>query len=264
MNILREILSVKKEEAARLRKDYSLSRFADSPFYSLPALSLKDALKRDDRISLIAEIKKGSPSKGIIRNDFNHLKIAETYFNCNAEAVSVLTDKNFFSGSIEYLKDIALFKPVPLLRKDFIIDEYQVYESKSYGADAILLICEALSTGQIKELTHCASECGLEVLLELHSVEMLDKIDLSLNEMIGINNRNLETFHTDIAVTLRIASLLPGNCIKVSESGLGDRKDFKLLKENEVNAVLIGESFMIEKEIGEKVKLVKEWCSYES
>lgn len=263
MNILEEILSVKKEEAARLRRDYSLSRFGDSPFYSLPSISLREALDKKDRISLIAEIKKGSPSKGIIRSNFNHLKIAETYFNCGVEAVSVLTDKNFFSGSIEFLKDIASFKPVPLLRKDFIIDEYQVYESKSYGADAILLICEALSRSQIKELTLCASECGLDVLLELHSKEMLEKIDFSLNGIIGINNRNLETFVTDLAVTKEISRLLPENSVKVSESGIGERKDFDFLKELGMNAVLIGETFMREDKIQDKVKLVKEWCSLE-
>ena len=160
MTVLDEILDVKKVEVQKLRSEFSISRFKDSEFFKKKCLSFKDALFKDDAISIIAEIKKASPSKGIIKEDFNHLKIAEEYINAGADAISVLTDEKFFQGHINFLKEIAQIKSIPLLRKDFIIDEYQIFEAKSNGADVILLIAEALSLQQIQELTHCTKEIG--------------------------------------------------------------------------------------------------------
>ncbi len=155
MNILDEIIAVKKREISELKKKYSLNSFREMEFYSSKSLRFSNRIKRNDHLSIIAEIKKASPSKGIIREDFNHRKIANIYFEEGVDAVSVLTDKNFFKGKITFLSDIAKEKQAPLLRKDFIIDEYQVFESKANGADMILLICEALSKNQINELTSC-------------------------------------------------------------------------------------------------------------
>jgi len=179
MNILNEIVGIKKEEVKKLRQKYNIGDFMSKELYHSPTISFIQRFNASQNISVIAEIKKASPSKGIIREDFNHLKIAEDYFAAGADAVSVLTDEKFFHGSINYLKDIAAIKTAPLLRKDFIIDEVQVFEAKANGADIILLISEILSADQIKELTLAAKEAGLEVLLELHNRNQFDKIDFA-------------------------------------------------------------------------------------
>ena len=261
---LDEIIEVKKEEVKTLRKDTSLSRFLDSEFYEKERLSISDSIRNDKNVSIIAEIKKASPSKGIIREDFDHLKIADIYMDNEVNAISVLTDVNFFKGSISYLNEIAKIKSVPLLRKDFIIDEYQVFEAKSIGADVILLICEALSENQIKELTHAAYEADLEALLELHSEEQLHKIDFSLNKLIGINNRNLSDFKVSLDTTLQLSKLIPGDVLFVSESGLNTKSDIEVIKSVNTNAVLIGEHFMRADNIDDSVKEMKEWCSNEN
>ena len=264
MNILEEIVEVKKHEAEKLKREYPLSRFTGSPFFSLPSLSFKDSLSKNDSIAVIGEIKKASPSKGIIREDFNHADIARTYFGNGIDAVSILTDEQFFRGSINYLNEIAGFKKAPLLRKDFIIDEYQVYEARANGADAVLLIAEILSAAQITELTKCAQETGLDVLLEIHSTAMINKIDFTLNKIIGVNNRDLSTFKVDINATLQTAAHLPEGIILVSESGIKTKNDFDLLKKSRVNAVLIGEYFMREDNIADGIKRIKEWSRLES
>jgi indole-3-glycerol phosphate synthase len=179
-NILKEIVAVKRDEISLLHKDFTLSRFKDSEFFDKSKISLTEAVEVSTEISIIAEIKKASPSKGILRHDFNHRKIAEIYTETGASAISILTDVNFFKGSINYLFDAARDKTLPLLRKDFILDEFQIYESKSFGADAVLLISEILSANQIKELTHAAAEVKLEVLLELHSEDQISKINFEL------------------------------------------------------------------------------------
>ena len=180
--------------------------------------------------------------------------------NNGADAISVLTDKQFFKGNISYLKDIAKYKSVPLLRKDFIIDEYQVFEAKANGADAILLISEILSTSQIKELTSAATELGMNVLLELHSKEHLSKIDLTTNKIIGINNRDLTNFTTDLNTTKIISELITEDVIIVSESGINNKSNLDFLKSTKTNAVLVGEHFMKADNIGDSLKQMKEFC----
>ncbi|MEG8947147.1 indole-3-glycerol phosphate synthase TrpC [Rosettibacter firmus] len=244
MNFLDKILLEKKEEVRNLKQKFTISLFKNEKYFENKTISLFNALKRNNKISLIAEIKKASPSKGILINNFNHIDIAKSYMSCSVEAISILTDRKFFNGDINYLKDIAQFKTVPLLRKDFIIDEIQIYEAKAFGADAILLIAEILSKNQIQELTSVAHECGLEVLLEFHSPSQLDKIDFNKNKIIGINNRNLESFHTDIKTTIQLTKYLPDDVIKVSESGINTDDDITKLKQANVDAVLIGEHFM--------------------
>ncbi len=263
MNILEEIIEHKKDEVNKLKKKFSLRSFEEMDFYEKPALKLKDFIS-PDALGIIAEIKKASPSKGIIRNDFNHLKIAEIYFSENLSAVSVLTDLDYFKGSINYLKDIAAIKQTPLLRKDFIIDEHQVYESKAFGADIILLISEVLSKQQIQELSFAAKELEMDVLLELHSKEQLNKIDLKLNTIIGINNRNLEDFSVNLETTKQVASEVPEDIIVVSESGISKKDDIDFLKNTNTKAILVGEHLMASPNIKESLKQLKEWCSFEN
>ncbi|MBU1096550.1 MAG: indole-3-glycerol phosphate synthase TrpC [Bacteroidetes bacterium] len=264
MNILNDIIEVKKEEVKYLRRNYSLTRFSDNEFFLKDRIPFYTKLNNLAEIAIIAEIKKASPSKGIIRTDFNHLKIADIYLNNEVNAISILTDKTFFQGSISYLNDIAMIKTVPLLRKDFIIDEYQVYEAKANGADIILLITEALSSQQIKELTEAAFENDLEVLLELHSSDQIDKIDFSLNKIIGINNRNLDSFIVDLNSTINLSALIPSETILISESGITKREDIELIKQANTKAVLVGEHFMKSTSIEDSVKQMKEWCRNEN
>lgn len=260
MNILDEITSVKKYEVGILRRDYTYSRFSDSEFFNRKCLSIKDEIKKNKDISIIAEIKKASPSKGIINQDFDHIRIANIYFENDVNAVSVLTDKKFFQGNEIFLQDIAKFRNKPLLRKDFIIDEYQVIQSKSYGADVILLIAEILSPAQITEFSAAAHELGMEVLLELHSADELFKIDNSVNDLIGINNRDLKSFQTDIETTIKMRKLLKGDPLVVSESGINSSITVEILKDNGINAMLVGEFIMKSKNIKDTIQQLKEWC----
>ena len=264
MSILDDILKVKRNEIAILRADQSLSSFGESEFFDMPVRSLSKALIHTDRLGIIAEIKKSSPSKGILREDFNHNKIANIYMENEIDAISVLTDINFFQGNISYLRDVAQFKTVPLLRKDFIIDEYQIFEAKANGADAVLLISEALSKNQISELTLATKECGLEVLLEIHSYSQLDKIDFTLNNLIGINNRNLETFEVSLKTSIELAKIIPDEVILVSESGINMEQNVRDFHSTKIKAVLVGEHFMKSDKIELSVKEFKEWCRYES
>lgn len=261
MSFLGEILEVKRDEVKKLKQKYSISSFRSGEFFNAKTISLKHSLCNESYISVIAEIKKASPSKGVLHYNFNHQKIAETYIESEINAISILTDQNFFLGNISYLYDIAKFKTLPLLRKDFIIDEFQIFEAKANGADAILLICEALSIAQINELTHCANECRLEVLLELHSSNELSKIDFKLNDLIGINNRNLETFVVDINTTINLLDNIPNNVSIVSESGISSAQVLNQLKSTRINAVLVGEHFMQTKELKETLSQFKKWCN---
>lgn len=264
MTILDEIVEVKKEEVNKLRKQYSLSRFSDYDFFERKTLSLYKSISSDANLSIIAEIKKASPSKGIIREYFNHLDTAKIYLENEVCGISVLTDKNFFQGSIDYLNDIAKIKTAPLLRKDFIIDEYQVYEAKANGADVILLICEILSETQVRELTHAAIELDLEVLLELHSEEQISKVDFELHKIVGINNRDLKTFEVDITNSIEISKLIPENVCVVGESGFSDKISVDKVKNEKIDALLVGEHFMRAENISNEVKKFKEWCNRES
>ncbi|MDX1700089.1 MAG: indole-3-glycerol phosphate synthase TrpC [Melioribacteraceae bacterium] len=263
MTILEEINETKKEEVKKLRQTHSLSRFKDSEFFEIPKISLYSKLNIDNRISVIAEIKRASPSKGIIRENFNHLEIAEIYMNSGADAISILTDENYFKGSIKFLHDIAKIKTVPLLRKDFIIDEFQIFDAKANGADAILLIAESLSKNQIQELTEAAAEVDLEVLLELHSVGEIKKIDFNQNKIVGINNRDLRSFEVDLSTTKEISELIPSTNLVVAESGIKSRDDLEYIKKTKAKSILVGEQLMKSQIINEALKELIDWCYYE-
>jgi indole-3-glycerol phosphate synthase len=225
---------------------------------------LREALSQKDRLGLIAEIKKASPSKGLIREDFDHVAIARAYLNAGAEAISILTDRNFFQGSPDYLREVAAFSSAPLLRKDFIVDEYQILEARSLGADAVLLIAEALSRGQIDELTACAREEGLDVLLELHHESEIEKIDPNRDRLIGVNNRDLKTFAVDLGATARVKRLLPESATVVAESGIHTEEDVEVVKQAGASAVLVGERLMREKDVEQAARTMREWLSYAS
>jgi indole-3-glycerol phosphate synthase len=264
MDILSEILETKKEEVKSLKRKYSISSFEGMEFFDKDNLEFNNILETNNHLSIIAEIKKASPSKGIIRKDFNHLRIAETYMKHSVDAISVLTDEKYFAGKIEYLQQIASIKTLPLLRKDFIIDQFQIIESKAFGADLILLISEALSKSQIKDYTQTASEIGLEVLLEIHSADEIEKIDFGLNKIIGINNRDLKSFKVDINTTINLKKLLPSNIHVISESGISLKSDIELLKANRINGILIGEHLMRSENLDSELIRLKEWCASES
>ncbi len=261
MNILNKIVETKKEEVEKLKRE---NIYKELKNISFKEISFYKALSKKNKINLIAEVKKASPSKGIIREKFNHLEIAKEYEDNNVDAISVLTDKKFFMGDENYLQEIAETKKVPLLRKDFIIDEVQIYQAKLIGADAILLICEILDKYQIKEFAQLAKELKMAALTELHSVNQIDKIDFAINNIIGINNRNLENFEVSLKTTANVKKYLPSDVIVVSESGIRNKEDVEYLKSININAVLVGESFMREKNIGASVKNFVELLKYES
>jgi indole-3-glycerol phosphate synthase len=240
-NILDTIIFAKKDEIALLKK--SRSRFAGRSSDPRPFIKV---LRQPDRLSVIAEIKKASPSKGVIRSDFDPVSIAEAYHKGGAAAMSVLTDEKFFMGSQAYLEAARNTVPLPVLRKDFIIDPIQVEQTACMNADAMLLIAACLSDSQMQELFSAAQENRLEVLLEIHSTKEMDRaFKLSpLPACLGVNNRDLATFKTDIATTLAIAPHVPKEIILVSESGIENSSQTQRLYKAGVSAILVGETLM--------------------
>ncbi|MBU0606197.1 MAG: indole-3-glycerol phosphate synthase TrpC [Candidatus Omnitrophica bacterium] len=239
------------EEAKRLKPREELIK--DISSISVNS-SFKKNISRPHHVNLIAELKKASPSKGILRGDFNPVKIAMTYQAHGASAVSVLTDERFFEGKLEHIRMVKESVSLPILRKDFIIDEYQIYESVACGADAILLIADLLSDNEMTGFYQLATSLGLDVLLEVHNEEDMEKAIQPGGEMIGINNRDLNTFKTDLAMTQKLMRLIPAHKIKVSESGIKSYEDVMFMKSIGINAVLIGEAFMEAPDIAAKMR----------
>jgi indole-3-glycerol phosphate synthase len=218
-----------------------------------PALDLAPALK-GDHIRLIAEVKQASPSRGVLSPNFNPTKLARTYAEGGAAAISVLTEANCFMGSNEHLAAIKEVVALPLLRKDFIFDPYQIYESRAYGADALLLIATILSQGQLKDLVSLSHSLRLGCLVEVHDEGEVERAVLSGAEIIGINNRDLNTFAVDINTTHRLRPLVPKGKIVVSESGIRSRKDMEKLRKWGVDAVLVGEALVTAGDVRAKMK----------
>lgn len=213
-------------------------------FNSRLAFAFEKAIKKQDRMSFICEVKKASPSKGIIADDFPYLEIAMSYEDAGADAISVLTEPDFFKGDNSYLYDISKIVSVPVLRKDFILDEYQIYEAKIIGADAVLLICSLLDEGTLRAFRILCDELGLSALVEAHTKEEVETAIAAGARVIGVNNRNLQTFEVDINNSISLRSYVPKNICFVAESGISTSKDIKRLQEVNVNAVLIGETLM--------------------
>ena len=254
--ILSRIIEEKRREVEDSKQKKPLEVMAKEAKAICVRSSFKKSISRPHHINLIAEIKKASPSKGILRGDFNPVKIGITYQANGASAISVLTDERFFEGHIEYIKTVKESVSIPVLRKDFILDEYQVYESVVAGADAILLIAELLSSNEIAGLYNLATSLGLDVLMETHTEEDVEKALATGSSIIGINNRDLHTFKVDLGVTQKLIRLIPQNKIKVSESGIRTYEDVMFLKSLGVNAVLIGEAFMEAGDIAAKMREV--------
>ena len=257
--ILSKIIEEKKREVDRLQKKVSFNEMKAKAESLYIGSLFKKNISRKGHINLIAEIKKSSPSMGVLRADFDPGQIAMTYHSAGAGAISVLTDERFFDGKLEYLSMLKKRVTLPLLRKDFIIDEYQVYESAVAGADAILLIANILTREELARYHSIARSLGLDILVEVHNEEEVGKALDSHASIIGINNRDLTTFDVDISVTQRLIHFIPESKIIVSESGIQTYEQIMFLKSLGINAVLIGETFMKAKNIGEKVReLIRE------
>ncbi len=252
--ILDSIIAHKQKELEIEQQQVPLA-VLESKLANLPSTkNFQGAITLPGNINLIAEVKKKSPSKGIIREDFDPIQIAETYAENGTAAVSVLTDVLFFDGSLEYLSSIRDVVDVPLLRKDFTIAPYHIYQARVAGADAILLIVAALTSEQLRKFMDIAASLSLASLVEVHTEAELE-IALDANaEIIGINNRDLRTFRTDLATTFRLRESIPAEKVVVSESGIYTRADVELLREAGVNAILVGESLMRSPDIGEQVR----------
>ncbi len=253
--ILDEIVVYTKKELEKKKEAFPPEEMVKTALEQPAPLDFALALSGEG-ISMIAEVKKASPSRGVIRADFHPVEIAGIYADNGAAAISVLTEPEYFQGSLDYLRDIknALGSRTPLLRKDFIFDPYQVYQARAYGADALLLIVAVLSLKQLYELLTLSHELGMKCLVEVHNRFELETALSNGAEIIGINNRDLNTFDVDVETTGRLRSLIPEDRIVVSESGIKTRQDMEMLKGWEVDAVLIGEAFMASEDIASAMK----------
>jgi indole-3-glycerol phosphate synthase len=256
VGILDEIVSRKKKRLEDSKAAVPLRELKKRIENTEKLGDFTSALKRSqgEKIRLIAEIKKASPSRGIIRNDFNHKSIAALYDKSKAvAAVSILTEEDFFQGQLSFLPDVKKVLSKPVLRKDFIFDEYQVYESRAYEADAILLIAAILEKNQAAEYLHLAEDLGLAVLFEVHNLRELETALSVRSNIIGVNNRDLATLRVDINRTFELRKDIPPHKIVVSESGIRTRQDVKRLEDAGIDAVLIGTSLMETENIGGKI-----------
>lgn len=252
-NILDKILEYKHRLLDEEKLDIPLNKMIEIAEKVTGTRSFYRALDKCGSISIIAEVKKASPSKGVIKEDFDPVETAIAYEKNGVNAISVLTEDRFFQGNKSYLKNIRKRVNVPLLRKDFIFDPYQVYQSKALGADAILLITRILSDAVLKQLINLTHELGMDALVEVHSEEEIEKALNAGAKIIGINNRDLTTFKTNLSVTESLIKHIPEGILTVSESGIKTFEDMKFLKALGVNAVLIGEAFMRADSISEKI-----------
>lgn len=251
--ILDEIVDYKTKKIEEEKKIISIDEILSKLDNCSKTRDFEKAMADKKELNIIAEVKKASPSKGIIKEAFDPIYIAKEYEKNNVSAVSVLTEDKFFKGNNEYLSEIKKITSVPILRKDFIIDSYQIYQSKLLGADAILLIAAILSKDKLIKFQNIAREIELDCLVEVHDETELDMVLNTETKIIGINNRDLKTFKTDIKTTEKLIKLVPKDKIIISESGINTRNDIKFLEGLEVNGVLIGESLMRSKYINEKL-----------
>ncbi|MCX7984296.1 MAG: indole-3-glycerol phosphate synthase TrpC [Bacteroidetes bacterium] len=243
MSILTSIVERKKQQLQYQKRQVPQHIFVDSQYYDRTTLSLLEGVSRK-KIGIIAECKQASPSKGVLRKGYNAASIAQSYEQAGAAGISVLTEEHFFRGSLNDLANVRAVVNLPVLRKDFIIDSYQLHEAKSYGADAVLLIADILEKNHLQELMHEAEELGLETLVEIHSVQELEKIPLDQTKLLGINNRNLRTFTVDCETTVAVVRAIPRTITVVSESGIQNANDIQYLYTYGVKNFLIGEAFI--------------------
>jgi indole-3-glycerol phosphate synthase len=262
MNILDKIIEHKKQEVAQSKSRVTVKELEAAKYFSRKILSLCESLKDDSKTGIIAEFKRKSPSKGVFNTSAKVATVTRSFAANGASGLSILTDETFFAGSNADLLD-ARKNLIPILRKDFIIDEYQITEARSIGADVILLIAACLTPSRVKALAEFAKSLNMEVLLEIHTKEELEHICDPV-DIVGVNNRDLKTFNVDINRSIEISKLIPDNKIKIAESGISDVSTITLFKENGFKGFLIGETFMKEQDpsiafarFAEKLKLAQ-------
>lgn len=252
MNILDTIIAAKRIEVEQRKKERSIADLESGPFFSSKTLSLKRFILDESKTGIIAEYKRKSPSKGIINDKATVDDVTKAYAKYGASGLSVLTDEQFFGGTLNDLV-AATVNEVPLLRKDFMVDEYQLVEAKAFGAEVVLLIAACLSTKEVKKMATAAKNLGLEVLLELHDERELEHVCPEV-DLVGINNRNLKTFSVDLEQSIKLADKLGTDFIKVAESGISDVKNIHYLKSYGFQGFLIGEEFMKQQNPGDAFK----------
>ena len=252
--ILDDIVAHKRKELKEVKKKLPLKELVSVAAESPPAINFVALHAKTPGVKIISEIKKASPSKGVIRDDFDHLSIAREYEDSGAFALSVLTDRKFFGGDISYLSDIRAHSALPILRKDFTIDLYQVYEARCHGADLVLLIVAVLDRGQIEEYLSLARSLGMNCIVEVHGERELETAVLAGSEIIGINNRDLRTFDVSLDVSKRLSGMVPEGKIIISESGISSVENMAGLLACGIDTFLIGETFMKAKSPGEALR----------
>ena len=244
MNILEEIVAKTKSKLEEKKQRVSLEELSSKiDFENLKEMNFKKSLQNKAE-AIIAEIKKASPSAGIISDDFDPVSKSKEYESFGASALSILTEEDYFLGNIQYLKDVKATTSLPILRKDFIVDEYQIYESKLIGADCILLIASILNDEELKNFSEIAERLKLDYIIEVHDEEELQRVQHFTNAIIGVNNRDLKTFDVDINNSVELKNTFEGDNIFIAESGIKSKKDIEYLQQHNINVFLIGESLM--------------------
>ena len=244
MNILEEIVAKTKSKLEEKKHRVSLEELSSKiDFENLKETNFKESLQNKAE-AIIAEIKKASPSAGIISDDFDPVSKSKEYESFGASALSILTEEDYFLGNIQYLKDVKATTSLPILRKDFIVDEYQIYESKLIGADCILLIASILNDEELKNFSEIAERLKLDYIIEVHDEEELQRVQHFTNAIIGVNNRDLKTFDVDINNSVELKKTFEGENIFIAESGIKSKKDIEYLQQHNINVFLIGESLM--------------------
>jgi len=245
MNILERIVENKRKEIEKARREVPVSQLESKPFFSRKTISIKSALRQAEKPAIISEFKRKSPSKGIINAGVTPEEVTKGYSAAGAVGLSVLTDQDFFGGNFDdFLAARAANPQTPMLRKDFMVDEYQLWEAKAIGADLVLLIAACLTPGEVQQLSQKAHELGMEVLLEVHNREELEQTLCETVDIVGVNNRNLKNFVTSVEVSLELAEMIPDTFVKISESGLKDAETIWQLYDAGYKGFLIGETFM--------------------
>lgn len=252
-DILEKIAHQTRDDLKKRKREISFRDLESLKGYEKDRLDFAAALKTDT-VSIIAEVKKASPSKGVIRDGFDPLKVADAYIENGASAISVLTDVPFFKGSLNYLEQISDISPIPLLRKDFVIEPYQVKEAKAYGADAVLLIVTMYEGRQLSELLAAANEFGIQALVECYEQEEVESLDWEEIQILGVNNRDLKKFEVDLHRGIELLEMAPHDVVTVSESGIHKPEDLMKLYRHNIHSALVGEHFMRQPDIGEGLK----------
>ena len=254
MDVLEKIVATKRQEIAAAKQSVPESELRRRIAAAPPVRDFAQALRTNSGMKVIAEVKKASPSAGVIRPNFDPVSIAGEYEAHGASCLSVLTDEEYFQGSLDYLVSVRVAVSLPVLRKDFLLDTYQVLEARAAGADCILLIAECLDDCTLRELYFAAAELGMESLIEIYDPENLERVLRLEPALLGVNNRNLRTFVTDLNHSIMLRSRVPENCIFISESGIHQRADVERLEQAGIHAMLVGETLMRSVDIGAKLR----------